>query len=36
MPVIGSVIAIHIVIGIYIWTAMKENSDTYAQPAKED
>ena len=36
IPVAGSVIAVHIVIGVYIWMAMKETSDTYVEPFKED
>ncbi|CAB3989762.1 Vacuolar ATPase assembly integral membrane vma21 [Paramuricea clavata] len=36
IPVAGSVIAVHIVIGIYIWMAMKESADTYTEPLKQD
>ena len=36
IPVAGSVIAVHIVIGIYVWMAMKEGDGVETEPIKED
>lgn len=34
LPVVGSVVAVHIVIGAYVWVAMNEDSNPVA--VKED
>lgn len=36
IPVAASVIAVHIVIGIYVWMAIKEGDDIDSEPLKED